>query len=93
MYSVVFYANVLEKNKSDVYSISVKSTFSRLRNQYSTKISFTCDPNRIEELVSEIHKVIESLKVKHAANNYIDLDDSLTAIYCFPKKLKLAKIE
>jgi zinc protease len=44
--------------------------FSRLRNQYSTSVSFTCDPNRVEELVTEIHKVIKTLKAKQTEHKY-----------------------
>lgn len=62
----------IREEKSGVYGINVKSGFSRLRNQYSTRISFTCDPNRMEELVAEIHKVIETLKVKLTEDKYID---------------------
>ncbi|WP_232787573.1 pitrilysin family protein [Paraglaciecola sp. MB-3u-78] len=62
----------IREEKSGVYGINVKSAFSRLRNQYSTNISFTCDPNRIEELVAEIHKVIKKLKVRQTEDKYID---------------------
>jgi zinc protease len=62
----------IREEKSGVYGINVNSAFSRLRNQYSTKISFTCDPNRIEELVAEIHKVIGTLKLRQTEDKYID---------------------
>ena len=62
----------IREEKSGVYGINVNSAFSRLRNQYSTKISFTCDPNRIEELVTEIHKVIETLKLRQTEDKYVD---------------------
>ncbi|MFT6989736.1 MAG: zinc protease, partial [Paraglaciecola sp.] len=60
----------IREEKSGVYGINVKSVFSRLRNQYSTSVSFTCDPNRVEELVTEIHKVIETLKAKQTEDKY-----------------------
>lgn len=62
----------IREEKSGVYSIKVKSGFSRLRNQHSTKISFTCDPSRVEELVAEIHKVIENLKVNQTEDKYVE---------------------
>jgi zinc protease len=62
----------IREEKSGVYGINVKSAFSRLRNQYSTNISFTCDPNRIEELVAEIHRVINKLKVRPTEDKYIE---------------------
>ncbi len=60
----------IREEKSGVYGINVKSAFSRLHNQYSTNISFTCDPNRVEELVAEIHKVIETLKTSQTEDKY-----------------------
>jgi zinc protease len=60
----------IREEKSGVYGINVKSVFSRLRNQYSTSVSFTCDPNRVEELVTEIHKVIKTLKTRQTENKY-----------------------
>jgi zinc protease len=62
----------IKEEKSDVYNINVNSAFSRLHNQYSTKISFTYDPNRIEELVTEIHKAIEKLKLRQTEDKYVD---------------------
>ena len=62
----------IREEKSGVYGINVKSAFSRLHNQYSTNISFSCDPIRVEELVAEIHKVINSLKVKRTEDKYVD---------------------
>jgi zinc protease len=62
----------IREEKSGVYGINVKSAFSRLHNQYSTKVSFTCDPNRVEELVAEIHKVIETLKASQTEDKYIE---------------------
>ena len=61
----------IREEKSGVYGISVKSGFSRLHNQYATNISFTCDPNRVEELVAEIHKVIKILKVSETDDKYV----------------------
>jgi zinc protease len=62
----------IREEKSGVYGIGVKSAFSRLRNKHSTRISFTCDPNRVEELLAEIHKIIESLKVNNTEDKYVD---------------------
>jgi zinc protease len=62
----------ITEEKSDVCAVNIKNAFSRLRNQYSTKISFTCDPNRIEELVVEVHKLVDTLKMRHTNNRYID---------------------
>ena len=61
----------IREEKSGVYGISVKSAFSRSHNQYATNISFTCDPNRVEELVAEIHKVIKILKVSETDDKYV----------------------
>ena len=62
----------IREEKSGVYGINVKSAFSRIHNQYSTNISFTCDPNRVEELVAEIHKVIKTLKISPTEDKYVD---------------------
>lgn len=61
----------IREEKSGVYGIKVKSGFSRLHNQYSTKISFTCDPIRVEELVDEIHRVIATLKTNLTDDKYV----------------------
>ena len=62
----------IREEKSGVYGISVKSAFSRIRNQYSANISFTCDPIRVDELVAEIHKIIITLKESPTENKYVE---------------------
>lgn len=62
----------IREEKSGVYSINVKSAFSRSHNQYSTNISFSCDPSRVEELVAEIHQIIATLKVSQTDDKYVE---------------------
>jgi zinc protease len=62
----------IREEKSGVYGINVKSAFSRIHNQYSTNISFTCDPQRVNELMAEVHKIIKTLKESTTEDKYTE---------------------
>lgn len=62
----------IREEKSGVYGVSVKNSF--MREPYSkTKISisFTCDPERKDELVKYIKEVINDLKTKEVEKKYL----------------------
>ena len=64
---------VLREDKSGVYGINITgSTVHLPRNEYSIRISFGCNPNRVDELVSTVVQQIDSMKMKPVNAVYID---------------------
>lgn len=62
----------IREEKSGVYGVTVESAFSRRYNQHSTHIAFTCDPNRVDELLAEVHRVINMFKSEKVDSKYVD---------------------
>jgi zinc protease len=52
----------IREEKSGVYGVRVNGGFSRYDNFHNISISFTCDPNRVDELVKETQLVINEFK-------------------------------
>lgn len=62
----------IREEKSGVYGISVKNSFTREPFERATiSISFTCDPQRRNELVEDIKRVINNLQTKLVDNKYV----------------------
>lgn len=63
----------LRENKSGVYGVSVGSAVRRLpTDTYEFSVSFTCDPERVDELIDEVLRVVEELQSAPVDARYID---------------------
>jgi len=66
----------IREDKSGAYHIKVSGGFSRTTDKFSTNISFTCDPARVDELKLAVFKVIEEFKQgaieQKFVNNFIE---------------------
>jgi len=63
----------LREDKSGVYSIGARGSLDKYpHDQYSINISFGCDPARVDELVAEVMKQVDTLTSKPMEATYID---------------------
>ncbi|WP_158965439.1 pitrilysin family protein [Paraglaciecola sp. L3A3] len=62
----------IREEKSGVYGVRVNGGFSRYDNTHSISISFTCDPNRVNELVQETQLVINQFKTTQQDAKYLN---------------------
>jgi zinc protease len=63
----------LREEKSGVYGVSVGSRVERFpEDHYVFSISFTCDPERADELATEALRVVEELKAAPPAARYVE---------------------
>jgi zinc protease len=64
---------VLREDKSGVYGISVNGGPTLIpRREYNIRISFGCNPVRVDELVSTVVQQMDSMKMKPVDAVYID---------------------
>ncbi|MDU0353652.1 insulinase family protein [Paraglaciecola aquimarina] len=61
----------IREEKSGVYGVRVNGGFSRYDNSHSISISFTCDPNRVDELIKETQRVIGEFKTTQQDTKYL----------------------
>ncbi len=63
----------LREEKSGVYGVSVRPSLDQYpRNQYRVSIDFGCDPKRVDELVGEAMKQIDTLLSKPMEDTYLE---------------------
>ncbi len=63
----------LREDKSGVYSIGARGSLDQYpENHYSISISFGCDPARVDELVGEVMKQLDTLTSKPIEATYVD---------------------
>jgi zinc protease len=62
----------LREEKSGVYTVKVRGGFSALSNQHSLSISFTCNPDRVDELIADTRDVLDSFKQQVPDIKYVD---------------------
>ena len=64
---------LIREEKSGVYGVSVKNSFSRTpKDKASISISFTCDPKRKDELTSYVKKVVDEIQKEEVEKKYIN---------------------
>ncbi|WP_321311239.1 insulinase family protein [Halarcobacter sp.] len=64
---------LIREDKSGAYSVGVRTSFQREPYSKATvSISFTCDPNRKDELVKYIKQVISNIQKNEVEQKYID---------------------
>ena len=63
----------IREEKSGVYYVGVRPTFDKYpREQYKITIQFGCNPARVDELVGEVMKQIDTLTSKPIENTYVE---------------------
>ncbi|MGJ8679987.1 M16 family metallopeptidase [Paraglaciecola sp.] len=62
----------IREEKSGVYGVRVGGGFSRYDNSHSMSISFTCDPDRIDELITETQLVVKEFKTHAQDTKYLE---------------------
>ncbi|MFC3122209.1 M16 family metallopeptidase [Agaribacter flavus] len=62
----------IREEKSGVYGVRVSGGLERLDNQYSMTISFSCDPNRVDELNGEIKAIFGELQSAPTESKYVE---------------------
>ena len=62
----------IREEKGGVYGVGVSGGLSRLpQGSFELSISFTCDPNRVDELIDETHKVINEFITKNVDEKHL----------------------
>jgi zinc protease len=63
---------ILREDMGGTYGVSISSSSTLYpRQEYSISVSFSCDPERVEELTETVFKQIDSLKISGPENVYI----------------------
>ncbi|MCF2947338.1 insulinase family protein [Paraglaciecola aquimarina] len=62
----------IREEKSGVYGVRVGGGFSRYDDSHSISISFTCNPERVDELVKETQLVIQEFKTQTQDKKYLE---------------------
>jgi zinc protease len=63
----------IREDKSGVYYVGVRPSFEKYpRGQYKITIQFGCNPTRVDELVGEVLKQIDTLTSKPIENTYVE---------------------
>ena len=63
----------IRETKSGAYYVRVSPSFSKYpKNEYSLTINFGCDPNRVDELVAEVRRQIDTLVSKPIEATYCE---------------------
>jgi zinc protease len=61
----------IREDKGGVYGVRVNGHLSKDDNHYSLNISFSCDPQRNDELIAEIQTIFNELKVEVTPDKYV----------------------
>ncbi len=62
----------LREDKSGVYGVSVRGSLSRRpTDTYKLSINFTCDPNRVDELLNEVTSILSELQSSTVDEKYL----------------------
>ncbi len=63
----------IREDKSGVYYVRVSPSFQKIpHDQYQITINFGCDPARVDELVAEVMKQIDTITTQPIESTYID---------------------
>ncbi len=63
----------LREDKSGVYYVRVAPSLQKVpHNQYQITINFGCDPSRVDELIAEVMKQLDTITTKPIEETYVD---------------------